>query len=297
MIVWWLGPRKATLTIFLLTIYIHLWDLDKRKTEIHEEFRHLDWQSSGLLEGLGTETIRLSLISRAGFLCHSSESQWHRISFGWMFSHVQGQMLAICHDLPLTERTSWDVMASHDAISGFLIINGIGWNSTTNKNWLMAHPVDGLMGPDPPLQLCYFCWRSVSWRNFDWKFPPKKHGFPLHVETSSCQSGPDKPTIELESLKDIWRERKMIDDHLQEIHAALWDHWKEYIARTGPCDFVVPCLAETPHPQGSAGVRYLKLRAWVPGCGKELLPMCLTKLSNTPLPPSKVFHLFVHRNS
>lgn len=139
-----------------------------------------------------------------------------------------------------------------------------------------------------------------TWHSSIGTSPPQKKCFPLHVETSSCQSGPDKPTIELESLKDIWRERKMIDDHLQEIHASLWDHWKEYIARTGPCDFVVPCLAETPHPQGSAAAK-LPEATWHGSQGAArsyfLEHMCLTKLSNTPLPPSKVFHLFVHRNS
>lgn len=123
MIIWWLGPRKATLTIFLLTISIYvIWTRGKLK--FMKNFCHLDWQNSGLLEGLGTETLRLSLISRAGFLCHSSESQWHRISFGWM-------NILRCYG------KSWCHFWFSDPKEN------IGWNSTTNKNWLMAHPVDG----------------------------------------------------------------------------------------------------------------------------------------------------------
>lgn len=94
-----------------------------------------------------------------------------------------------------------------------------------------------------------------TWHSSIGTSPPKKNCFPLHVETSSCQSGPDKPTIELchwrtfeGSEDDWWSSARNSCSTLRSLQSTLQGQ---------KCDFVVPCLAETPHPQGAAAVRYL----------------------------------------
>lgn len=160
-----------------------------------------------------------------------------------------------------TERTSWDVMASHDAISGFLIprkIHRMKFHKQTT-NWFMAGPpswwLDGSRSTSSTLLFLLKIHFLAKLRG--WKFPKKKHGFPLHVETSSCQSGPDKPTLEPLSLKDIWRERRW----LMIICKNFMQHFEitEKSILQGQVRAILwfACDAETPHPQGSAALRYL----------------------------------------